>query len=150
MPSIERSIDVDVPVRAAYALWADPESWPLFRHEIAAATRAGDGVVRCRPRFGDYGGEYEVVFTEQAPPQRFGWMARTGPVENASVGFFYLDETRTRVTLRLATEPEAAGGQPDDEEAVERLAVRDLQDFARVAEQRGWSPEDVEVGLERP
>jgi uncharacterized membrane protein len=89
--------------------------------------------------------EWDAKISEQVPDKRIAWFGGNGPVRGGIVSFNPINESTTRVTLRIEYEPETF-----IEEAGEKLGIpanrveSDLQRFKKFIEERG-----VETGAWR-
>jgi uncharacterized membrane protein len=145
MGTIERSIDVDVPVRTAYDQWTQFEEFPRFMRDVERIEQLDDTTTRWHISIAGVERTFEADITEQEPDQRVAWRSR-GETKHAGVVTFHrIGEGSTRVTLQMDVEPtdwvEKAG---DALGVVGRNAERDLGDFKSFIEDR-----NVETGAWR-
>jgi len=138
VPNIEKSIDVDVPVRTAYNQWTQFEEFPRFMEGVEEVTQLDDTRLRWRANVGGQDKEWEAEITEQRPDERIAWRSRSGAANAGVVTFHRMSETRTRVMLQLEYEPE---GITENMGAaiglVTRRVVGDLERFKTFVESRG-------------
>src|SRR5690554_36002 len=107
MAQIIETIDVDVPVRAAYNQWTQFESFPEFLDEVVSLTQIDDTHTRWKVNVGGVEREFDAVITEQHPDERVAWTSTGGEADHAgAVTFHKLDESKTRVTVQLDWDPE--------------------------------------------
>ena len=126
MSQIVESIDVDVPVRAAYDQWTRFESFPLFMDGVEQVVQVDDTTLVWRARIAGVRREWGAKILEQTPDERIAWSSVNGAKNAGMVSFHPIDDRRCRITLQLDLEP---GG------AIE--AVGDLQNFRRYVEAHG-------------
>jgi uncharacterized membrane protein len=136
--TIERSIDVDVPVRTAYDQWTQFEEFPRFMRNVDRVEQLDDATTRWHVSMAGTDRTFEADITEQKPDERVAWRSR-GPTRHAGVVTFHrIDDGKTRVMLQLEMEPtdwvEQAG---DTLGLVENRVAKDLEDFKRFIEERG-------------
>src|SRR5918995_500487 len=113
---VERSIEVQVPVRTAYDQWTQFEEFPRF---MSGVQEIG-GVRR----------EWDAAILEQVPDEKVAWAATTGATNAGAVYFTEVDADTTRVRLTLDYEPEGIVERVADVlDLVERKAVADLDRF---------------------
>ena len=138
MSEMQHSIDVNVPVRAAYDQWTQFESFPQFMEGVERVEQLTDTKVRWHAEIAGKDESWEAEITEQTPDQRVAWTSTTGAKNRGVVTFHRIDDTTTRVTLQMEYEPEgvveaagAALGFPD------RRVKGDLERFKEFIEERG-------------
>ncbi|WBU39362.1 SRPBCC family protein [Homoserinibacter sp. YIM 151385] len=102
MPQIIETIDVDVPVRAAYDQWTQFEEFPRFLEHVESITQTTPTLTAWKINIGGQIREFEAEITEQHPDERVAWTSTGGEEVHAGVVTFHkLDEAKTRVTLQL-------------------------------------------------
>ena len=105
MASIQKPIDVDVPVRTAYNQWTQFEEFPRFMEgveEFASSTIAD--CTGARRSVEDE--EWDAVITEQIPDERVAWRNTTGADNAGVVTFHHLSPNTTRVMLQIEYDPQ--------------------------------------------
>ena len=138
MANIERSIDVNVPVRSAYNQWTQFEEFPKFMEGVEEVRQLDDVTLHWKVKIGGTEREYQARITEQLPDERIAWAAE-GETDNAGVVTFHrLNDNTTRVMLQVeysATDiVEKAGSAVG---VVDRRVKSDLERFKEFMEQRG-------------
>ena len=140
MPSVEGSIDVNVPANAAYDQWARFESFPKWMEGVASVSWLGDGrlhwVALVRSEFATVEGEtreWDARITGQDRDQRISWESVSGPGEKPNTGEVTIeprDESSCRVTFAIGWEPEAGMETPADLlRAMNEVMAADLARF---------------------
>jgi uncharacterized membrane protein len=104
--TVEKSIDVDVPVHTAYNQWTQFETFPEFMEGVDEVNQLSDTRLRWKATVAGKQKEWEAEITEQQPDQRVAWKAVDGAANAGVVTFHRLDEGKTRVMLQLDAEPE--------------------------------------------
>jgi len=138
MTTIEKSIDVDVPVSTAYNQWTQFEEFPEFMSGVESITQVDDAHLHWKVSVGGVDREFDAEITEQHPDERVAWRSTGGPEHAGVVTFHRLSDDQTRVTLQLDWEPEGfvetAGAvlQIDDMQV-----ARDLAKFKEIIEAQG-------------
>jgi uncharacterized membrane protein len=137
MSTVEKSIDVEVPVRTAYNQWTQFETFPAFMADVERIEQLDDTSVRWHVKVLGAERTFDADITEQEPDQRIAWKSR-GETQHAGVVTFHkLDESTSRVTLQMDVEPsdwvEKAG---DAVGAIDLRVKSDLEDFKRFIESR--------------
>lgn len=138
MARIERSIDVNVPVRVAYNQWTQFEEFPHFMEGVEEVRQLDDVTLHWKVEIGGREREYKARITEQLPDERIAWAAE-GETGNAGVVTFHrLDDSTTRVMLQIEYTPsdfiEKAGSAVG---VVDRRVKGDLERFKEFVEARG-------------
>lgn len=106
MPTIEKTIDVGVPVSTAYTQWTQFEEFPSFMNGVDQVRQLDATHLHWVASIGGNEEEWDAEITEQVPDQRIAWKA-TGGKENAGVVTFHpIDDQHTKITLRMDWESE--------------------------------------------
>ncbi|TFY98655.1 SRPBCC family protein [Ramlibacter rhizophilus] len=103
---VKESIDVDVPVSAAYNQWTQFEEFPKFMDNVESIQQIDDTHLRWRANIGGKTKEWVAEITEQTPDQRIAWRSTEGLRNAGVVTFHKLSDNRTRVMLQMDYEPE--------------------------------------------
>ncbi len=155
MERVERSVEVDCPLRTVYNQWTQFEEFPRFMSGIKEVKQLDDTHIHWRADIRGTDQEWDAEITEQVPDQRISWRS-TGGVDNAgTVRFEPLPGDRTLVRLALGYEPEDPRG--DGADALARFTSHvetTMQDFKRYIEERqvadgAWRGE-VHAGRRQP
>lgn len=145
MAHVEKSIDVDVPVRTAYDQWTQFESFPQFMEGVKEVRQLDDTHLHWKAEIGGKTVEWNAVITEQVPDQRIAWRNTDGADNAGVVTFHRIDDARTRVMLQLETEPHGIAETVGDALGfLGRRVEGDLERFKHMIESRG-----VETGAWR-
>ncbi|MFD7219821.1 SRPBCC family protein [Streptomyces sp. NPDC059892] len=107
MNMIEKSIDVDVPIRVAYNQWTQFETFPRFLEGVERIDQPQRTLAHWVTRTGALTHEFDVEIVEQRPDECLTWRTLTEARHEGTVTFESLGPDRTRVSLRLDLE---AGG----------------------------------------
>jgi uncharacterized membrane protein len=147
MKTIDKGIEIDVPVRTAYNQWTQFEEFPQFMEGVESVTQIDDTHLRWRAEIAGVRREWEAEITEQTPDQRIAWTTREGTENSGVVTFHRLDDGRTRVMVQLTVADdgivEKLGGKLG---IIEARVAGDLQRFKEMMEAReketgGWRGE---------
>jgi uncharacterized membrane protein len=106
METIERSVDVEVPVEIAYHQWTQFEEFPRFMVGVESVTRLDPQRFHWVARIGGRRKEWIARITEMIPPERIAWCSEGGEVNTGFVTFHSLEPHKTRVAVWLEYEPE--------------------------------------------
>jgi len=138
MASVEKSIEVEAPLKAVYNQWTQFEEFPRFMDGVKSVTQLGDDRVHWVAEVGGKEQEWDARITEQTPDQRIAWCAEDG-AENAGVVTFHrISDDLTKVMLQLDYEPEGALENVGDVLGfMGRRVDADLARFKEFIEERG-------------
>ena len=138
MASIQKPIDVDVPVRTAYNQWTQFEEFPRFMEGVEEVRQLDDRRLHWRAKVGGKTEEWDAVITEQIPDERVAWRNTTGAENAGVVTFHHLSANSTRVMLQIEYDPhglvENVGSALG---VVERRVEGDLKRFKEFVESHG-------------
>lgn len=138
MSKIEKSIDVNVPVREAYNQWTQFETFPQFMDGVESVTQQGDTRLYWVAQIAGRRQEWDAEITEQTPDQRIAWTSTTGDRNAGAVDFHRVDDTHTRVTLTMDIEPSGAVEKVGTALGIPAGRVEgDLERFKQFIETRG-------------
>jgi uncharacterized membrane protein len=138
MSSITESVDVAVPVPTAYNQWTQFESFPQFMEGVESVSQLGDTMTHWVIDVGGVHREFDARITEQHPDERVAWESVAGPRHAGVVTFHRLNDTESRVTLQMETDPEGLVENAADALGfLSRRAKRDLGRFKEFIETRG-------------
>ncbi len=139
MSTVEKSIEVDVPVTTAYNQWTQMESYPKFMSTVEEVTQIDDTRTHWKMNVAGVHREFDSEITDQVPDQHIAWSS-IGELKHAGdVRFESVDGNTTKVTLKMEWEPdgfiEKAGDVLQLDEAV---LGRDLKRFKELIEDEGF------------
>src|SRR5919206_4114871 len=136
--SIEKSIEVNVPVHTAYNQWTQFESFPEFMEGVEEVRQLDHQRLHWRARIGGKEKEWDAEIVEQQPDQRVAWRSLSGAANDGVVTFEPIDADTTRVTLALDYDPEGFLENVGDALGlVSRRVEGDLNRFKEFIESRG-------------
>ena len=138
MSTIEKTIEVNVPVRTAYNQWTQFEEFPRFMEGVKEVTQLDDTRLHWKAEIAGQGKEWDAEITEQTPDQRIAWTSRGGAINGGVVTFHRLSDARSKVMLQLEYAPQGVVENAGDALGVVSLRVQgDLERFKEFIEQRG-------------
>lgn len=106
MPQIIETVDVNVPVRAAYDQWTRFEEFPTFLDEVEKIVQVDDTTTDWTVKVAGQERSFRALITEQHPDERVAWTVKDGETEHAGVVTFHkLSDAETRVTVQIDWEP---------------------------------------------
>jgi uncharacterized membrane protein len=145
MEQLEKSIEVEVPVRTAYNQWTQFEEFPRFMDGVESVTQLENDRLHWVASIAGQTKEWDARITHQVPDQRVAWVSEEGPRQNGSVSFQPRGDDKTEVALRIEYEPENLADTVGDKLGfVTRRVEGDLERFKEFIEARG-----VETGAWR-
>jgi uncharacterized membrane protein len=108
MERIEKTVEVDCPVRTVYNQWTQFEDFPQFMAGVKEVRQIDDTHLHWRAEVWGKDKEWDAEITEQTPDERISWRSVAGAENAGTVRFEPLDGDRTRVRLVMSYEPEGA------------------------------------------
>lgn len=137
MPTIEDTIEVQVPVRQAYNQWTQFEDFPKFMEGIQSVRQLDDTHIRWVAEIRGESREWTTEITEQQPDKKVAWKTTDGEIKNDGVvSFEQVGESQTRVNVQMDVEGEStAENVAGDLLGVVKRQVRgDLERFKQLIE----------------
>jgi uncharacterized membrane protein len=151
MSTVEKSIDVNVPVSAAYNRWTQFESFPKFMDGVDRIDQLSPTHLHWLTSIGGVSREFDAEITEQRPDERIAWTSLDGPKQAGVVTFHRLDAGKTRVMLQLDFQPEGVVETAGDKLGfVGRRIEGDLDRFKKFIEARGTEEGGWRGEVDRP
>src|SRR5919206_2194933 len=87
MSTIEKSIDVNVPVHTAYNQWTQFEEFPRFMDGVREVKQLDDKRLHWCTTIGGKEKEWDAEITEQIPDERIAWRNTSGATNAGVVTF---------------------------------------------------------------
>jgi len=138
MSIIEKSIEINVPVKAAYNQWTQFEEFPKFMEGVTQVKQIDDTHLHWKADIGGKQKEWNAEITEQIPDERIAWRSRDGAMNAGVVTFHRLSDSKSKVMLQMEYNPEGLVEQAGDAVGVvSQRVVGDLERFKRYIESRG-------------
>lgn len=138
MARVEKSIEVEKPLRMVYDQWTQFEEFPRFMEGVESVHQLDDRRLRWRAEIGGKTLEWEADITEQIPDKRIAWTSVEGARNAGVVTFHRLSDDRSLVTLQLDYDPKGALEKVGDWLGVASSRVEgDLERFKNFIEERG-------------
>jgi uncharacterized membrane protein len=138
MSTVTKSVDVNVPIRAAYDQWTQFEEFPRFMEGVKEVRQLDDTHLHWKAEIAGVTKEWDAEITEQHPDERVAWKSTSGAPNAGVVTFHRLDDDHTRVTLQLDVEPEGPIETVGDWAGVlDRQVEEDLDRFSKYITGRG-------------
>ncbi|HZR83883.1 MAG TPA: SRPBCC family protein [Candidatus Binatia bacterium] len=138
MSTLEKHIDVQVPVETAYNQWTQFETFPEFMEGVMEVHQLDDERLHWKANVGGKEKEWDARITEQIPDKRIAWRNIDGPTNAGVVTFHRLAPSQTRVMLQLEYEPEGLVENVGDMVGIVSSRIQgDLERFKGFIESRG-------------
>ena len=138
MSLIEKSIEINVPVRTAYNQWTQFEEFPKFMEGVKHVKQLDDKHLHWKAEIGGKEKEWDAEITEQIPDKRIAWRSRDGAQNAGVVTFHRLSDSTSKVMLQMEYDPDGVLENVGDATGmVSHRVVGDLERFKRYIESRG-------------
>ena len=135
---VEKSVEVEVPVRTAYNQWTQFEEFPTFMGGVQEVVQVDDTTLHWVAEIAGVRREWDAEILEQVPDQKVAWAAISGATNAGAVHFAPAGPDRTLLTLHLEYEPEGLVESAGDALGIiERQAESDVRRFKELIESRG-------------
>ena len=145
MSTVQKSIEVKVPIRTAYDQWTQFEEFPNFMEGVEKIDQVSDTRTHWVTEIAGLEREFDAEITEQVPDKRIAWRAVDGPDHGGVVMFEPVGSDATRVSVEMDFAPDGLAEKAGDALGViDRRVEGDLERFKRFIESRG-----VETGAWR-
>ena len=146
MERLERSIEVDVPIRTAYNQWTQFEEFPRFMEGVESVTQLDDKTVHWVATISGKRKEWNARITEQTPDRVIAWEGFGDPDNHGVVMFNSIDGSRSKISVKLDYEAQDAMERAGEALGLlDRRVQGDLKRFKEFIEGRGG----VETGAWR-
>jgi uncharacterized membrane protein len=137
MEKIQHSVEVDVPVSAAYNQWTQFEDFPRFMEGVESVTQIDDSTTHWVAQVGGIRREWDAKIVRQEPDRVIAWDGFGGPDNAGMVEFQAIGNDRTRQTVTVDWEPQSALESVGDALGiVSRRVEKDLDRFKEFIESR--------------
>jgi hypothetical protein len=138
MARVEKTIEVNVPVRTAYNQWTQFEEFPRFMEGVEQVTQLDDKRLRWKAKIGGTEKAWDAVIREQVPDEKVIWRNTSGAENAGMVKFDKLGPELTRVHLEMSYDPEGFTENVGDMLGMFGRRVQgDLDRFKEFIESRG-------------
>ena len=138
MGSVERSIEVRVPVSTAYNQWTQFEEFPRFMDGVEEIRQVTPEMTHWKVKVAGVEREFDARITEQHPDERVAWTTENGTHQSGVVTFHRISDDTTRVTLQLDHDPQGLVEKAGDALGIVQRRIRgDLANFKTFIEARG-------------
>jgi uncharacterized membrane protein len=129
MSRFRETIEVGVPVRAAYEQLTQFESYPEFMTGVKQVIQLSDTETHWVMDLGGESREFDARLTECRPDQKVAWQSTGGPLLSEAITLKQMGTNRCQVIAEL--EADAMALLPSDAHAQESLGRQLKTDLAR-------------------
>ncbi|MBF6599789.1 MAG: SRPBCC family protein [Dehalococcoidia bacterium] len=137
MGEVEKTIEVDLPLRTVYNEWTMFEEFPRFMEGVERVEQLTPDRVRWHARVGRQRRAWDARIIDQIPDRHIVWKAERGEPNSGAVAFRQVDG-HTRVALHIEYDPEGiAETAADALGIVSRRVEGDLRRFKEYIEEIG-------------
>jgi len=138
MSTVEKSVEVNVPVRTAYDQWTQFEEFPRFMEGVKQVKQLDEKRLHWKTEIGGKEKDFDAIIDEQVPDQRIAWHSTIGPKQGGVVTFHRLSDNKTRIMLQMEYDPQGFVEKAGDlAGAVSMRISGDLKRFKEFIESRG-------------
>jgi uncharacterized membrane protein len=137
MASVEKTIEVDQPVRMVYNQWTQFEEFPRFMEGVEEVRQLDDKRLHWRAEIAGKTEEWDAEITDQIPDKQVAWRSISGSENSGIIRFTPIGANKTRVTAVIGYDPEGIVETVGDKLGfVSRRVEGDLQRFKTFIEER--------------
>lgn len=146
MARIQRSIEINVPVHAAYSKLTQFEEYPRFMQDVEAVHQLDDTHLHWSAKMSNRNMEWDSEITERLPDRCIAWRNLSGPHNAGKVELQPIGQEKASVTLTVDCDPGQMLASQDGnaETAMTQRLWEDLARFKKLVETR-----DAETGAWR-
>jgi uncharacterized membrane protein len=106
MATVEKSIEVEVPVSAAYNQWTQFEDFPRFMEGVEQVRQLDDKHLEWDAEIGGHHEHWQAEITSQVPDEKIAWRSIDGAENVGIVTFHPIADGKTEVHLRIEYQPD--------------------------------------------
>ena len=106
METIEKTIEIDQPVKTVYDLWTQFENFPRFMPGIKEVRQVDEKHFHWKAEIGGKTKEWDAEISERVVDQRIAWRSTSGAQNSGTMHFIALSPTKTRLILYLSYGPQ--------------------------------------------
>ncbi|MEP6959424.1 MAG: SRPBCC family protein [Nitrospirota bacterium] len=141
MSTIEKSIEVNVPVYVAYGQWTRFAEFPRFMEGVKEVKQLNVKQLHWKAEIAGQDTEWDAEITEQTADQRLALTIRGGAIKGLVATFHELSNDRSTVMLQVEYDPQGVVEHVGDALGVVSLRVQgDLERFKGLVEKRWVRP----------
>lgn len=131
MVSVQRSIEIRVPVHTLYSELAQFENYPQFLQEVESVEQRDDKHLHWKAKMSGQEIEWDAAITECVPDKCIAWQSESGPGNAGKVELQAVGPAASRLTLTLVSEIDPEPTTPAGDVKAE-LSERIWEDLVRL------------------
>jgi uncharacterized membrane protein len=136
--TVERSIEVDVPLSVAYNQWTQFEDFPRFMEGVEEIRQINDSHLFWRVNLAGVTREFHAEIVEQRPEERIAWRSSEGVMHSGVATFHRIAPDKTRIMVQIREEPDGVTERLGEALGMlDRRVKGDLERFKAMLEERG-------------
>ncbi len=139
MECVEKSIEIECPLRTVYNQWTQFEEFPKFMDGVKSVTQLDDQRLHWEAEIAGKRKEWNAKILEQVPDHRITWQSESGEPITGTVSFEPSPSGNecTRVNVQLTYDPDGfVESLGDAVGVVSRRVEKDLENFKEFIERR--------------
>jgi uncharacterized membrane protein len=138
MTTVEKSIDVNVPITTAYNQWTQFEEFPRFMGGVEKITQIDDTRLHWEVSIAGVDREFDAEITEQHPDERIAWRSTDGESHAGVVTFHRIEDAVTRINVQIDWKPKDLLEKVGSLLQVDDIQIgKDLKRFKELIEEQG-------------
>ena len=138
MTTVEKSIDVNVPITTAYNQWTQFEEFPRFMGGVEKITQIDDTHLHWEVSIAGVDREFDAEITEQHPDERIAWRSTDGESHAGVVTFHRVEDAVTRINVQIDWKPKDLLEKVGSLLQVDDIQIgNDLKRFKELIESQG-------------
>jgi uncharacterized membrane protein len=138
MTTVEKSIDVNVPITTAYNQWTQFEEFPRFMGGVEKITQIDDTHLHWEVSIAGVDREFDAEITEQHPDERVAWRSTDGESHAGVVTFHRVEDAVTRINVQIDWKPKDLLEKVGSLLQVDDIQIgNDLKRFKELIEKQG-------------
>jgi uncharacterized membrane protein len=138
MTTVEKSIDVNVPITTAYNQWTQFEQFPRFMGGVEKITQLNDTQLHWEVSIAGIDREFDAEITEQHPDERIAWRSTDGESHAGVVTFHRIEDAVTRINVQIDWKPKDLIEKVGSLLQVDDIQIgNDLKRFKELIEKQG-------------
>jgi uncharacterized membrane protein len=135
--TIDESIEVNVPVSAAYNQWTQFEDFPLFMEGVDHVQQLGDTLLHWAATVAGKTNEWNAKILEQHADKQISWISQDGKKTRGTVSFEPRGDSKTFVRLSMSYQADPLEAVGSAAGLDSRRVRGDLERFKELIENRG-------------
>jgi uncharacterized membrane protein len=142
--TIEKSIEVDVPVSTVYNQWTQFEEFPEFMEGVKSVRQIDDTHLQWTAEIGGEEHTWQAEISQQEPDRLVSWRSVDGKYNSGKVTFERVEPSKTRVNVEMTYDAEGMKEALGSAVGLDSMWVsNDLDRFKEFIEKRqsetgGW------------